>query len=147
LEGPLWQLPYQVIVDWNVGLAGLGAVVGLWQLPYQVIVDWNLIMITSVVYRLWWQLPYQVIVDWNGKGAKSDRKRVICDNYLIRWLWIETLQILPSICAPWVTITLSGDCGLKPKKPCTGSAIFRDNYLIRWLWIETHLFLLILSPR
>jgi len=112
----LWQLPYQVIVDWNspyrlviaksiivtITLSGdcglkLADLVPahqqtMWQLPYQVIVDWNDVLEYNGTLGSTWQLPYQVIVDWNTETTEGAGSQ-ISDNYLIRWLWIETPQL------------------------------------------------------
>jgi len=113
----IWSgLSDNYLIRWlwiETGLLGNSRTQGKWQLPYQVIVDWNVIMWIGDPISLWWQLPYQVIVDWNnGFGNYLENFKVtitlsgdcglkpmihiyrylisISDNYLIRWLWIET---------------------------------------------------------
>jgi len=77
-------------------------------------VDWNNWPFLNPRPFLRWQLPYQVIVDWNYYSVTESKLFTGGDNYLIRWLWIET----------------AGVAIATPTKSC-------DNYLIRWLWIET----------
>jgi len=154
-----WQLPYQVIVDWNylirvkcLGQSDNYLIRWLWiETPgYTSANPLAVVTITlsgdcglKRIHRggNWagfrWQLPYQVIVDWNF-WINCISCYQSGDNYLIRWLWIETFALqfgmewskwqLPyQVIVDWnfkspnkknhaiVTITLSGDCGLKRK--------------------------------
>jgi len=161
----LWQLPYQVIVDWNdsPGYSGVSNIsCDNYLIRWLWIETWFICFFEANFRK--WQLPYQVIVDWNHRSYLC-KNPLICDNYLIRWLWIETQKTMywisnisgDNYLIRWlwietefnlsqqgifcrVTITLSGDCGLKQGWHNSQDQNVSDNYLIRWLWIETHRF-------